>query len=136
VAGLLSIGFFNVEGLRSKLATKDFLDLFGCNDIFGITESWLGLEVCDIMGYTSQSKGRCKIAKCGRNLGGLAVYITQDISTRITEILSNVIEVTWLAMREVNNIQVVIRLGFVYNALQISRWYNPFLQGNWKKLRY
>jgi hypothetical protein len=76
----LRAGFLNVEGLRNKLVTKDFLGLLGCHDIFGTAESRLGLEVCDIKVYTSHLKGRRKIAKYGRDLGGPVVYITQDIN--------------------------------------------------------
>jgi hypothetical protein len=99
VTGLLRVGTLNVEGLRNKLATKGFLDLLGCNDIFGIAESWFGLEVCDIKGYISYSNGRRKTAKYGRNPGGLAVYITQDISTRITDISSNIKDMMWIGKR-------------------------------------
>jgi hypothetical protein len=86
VAGLFRVGFLNVDRLRNKLMTKDFLDLLGCHDIFEIVESWLGLQVCDIKGYTSYSKGRRKIAKYGRNPGRFVVHIIQDISKRVTEI--------------------------------------------------
>jgi hypothetical protein len=44
VAGLLKMGFLNIEGLRSKLGSSDFLNLLRAHDIFGIAESWAGLE--------------------------------------------------------------------------------------------
>jgi hypothetical protein len=42
VAGLLKIGFWNVEGLRSKIGSKDFVHVLSEHDTFGITESWGG----------------------------------------------------------------------------------------------
>lgn len=73
-----------MEGLRNKLVNKYFLDLLGCLDIFGITESWLGREVREIKGYISYLKERCKIAEYGKKAGG------QDISNRGIAISSNV----------------------------------------------
>jgi hypothetical protein len=38
VAGLLKIGFLNVEGLRKKVGNKDFFDLLGDHDVFRSAE--------------------------------------------------------------------------------------------------
>jgi glucan biosynthesis protein len=47
-------------------------------------------------GYTSYFKEICKIAKYGRNARGLAVYVWDDISKRVTEILANMKEILWI----------------------------------------
>jgi hypothetical protein len=62
----------------------------------GIAESWVGLET----GYTSYFKERCKTAKCGRNLEGLAVYIEDDISKCVKEISTIMKEMLWIGIRE------------------------------------
>ena len=49
-AGTLRIGFINIEGLKNKFQHKDFLDLLKINDVFGIAESWAGLEKYEIRG--------------------------------------------------------------------------------------
>jgi hypothetical protein len=51
VAGLLKIGFWNVEGLRSKIGSKDFVHVLSEHNTFGITESWGGFEVFEINLY-------------------------------------------------------------------------------------
>jgi hypothetical protein len=48
VAGLLRVGFIYVKGVRDKLMAKDVLGLLVCHNIFGIADSWLGVEFCDI----------------------------------------------------------------------------------------
>jgi hypothetical protein len=93
VAGVLKIGFLNIEGLRNKLGTTDFLDLLRAQDILGIAESWAGLETYNISGYTSCFRGRCKISKFGRNPGGLAVYNKDYISKGVKEIVSDMKEI-------------------------------------------
>jgi hypothetical protein len=42
VAGLFKVGFWNVERLRSKVGSKDFLNVLWDDDIFGIAECWAG----------------------------------------------------------------------------------------------
>jgi hypothetical protein len=121
VVGVLKIGFLNIEGLRNKLGTTDFLDLLRAQDILGIAESWAGLETYNISGYTSYFKGRCKISKFGRNPGVLAVYIKDDISKGVKEIVSDMKEILWLNIREEYSLHLEICVGFIYN----SRWYNP-----------
>jgi hypothetical protein len=64
-----------VEGLKSKVCSKDFLDVLWDHDIFWIAESWAGLEVYEINGFISFLKGRTKVTKFGWNPGGLVVYI-------------------------------------------------------------
>jgi exonuclease III len=124
VAGVLKIGFLNIEGLQNKLGTTDFLDLLRVQDILGIAESWAGLETYNISGYTSYFKGRCKISKYGRNPGGLAVYIKDDISEGIKVIVSDMKEILWLNIREEYSLPLEICIDFIYNAPPNLRWYN------------
>jgi hypothetical protein len=124
---LFEIGFWNVEGLRRKVGNKHFLDVRCDHDIFGIAESWAGLEVFEINGFISYSKGRSRVAKLGRNPAGLVVYIRKRISERVTEISTNVEEkYGWvLGRRGTQKIQVGLCMGFVCSAPQTSRWYDP-----------
>jgi hypothetical protein len=85
----------------------------------------LPLEVYEINGFISFSKGRTKVAKFGRNPGGLVVYIGEGISKRVTEIATNMKEVSWVGDSKKRYSKVEICIGFVYNAPQSSRWYNP-----------
>jgi hypothetical protein len=48
VAGVLKIGFLNIEVLHNKLGTTEFLDLLRAQDILGTAESWAGLETYNI----------------------------------------------------------------------------------------
>jgi hypothetical protein len=112
-------------GLKSKVCSKDFLDVLWKHDIFGIAESWAGLEVFEINGFISFSKGRTKVAKFGRNPGGLVVYIGDGISKRVTEIMTNMKEVLWVGVSKKRYSKIEICIGFIYNAPQSSRWYNP-----------
>jgi hypothetical protein len=125
VAGVLKIGYLNIEGPHSKLGTTDFLDLLRAQNIFAIAESWAGLEPYNISGYTSYFKGRCKISKFGRNPGGLAVYIKDDISKGVKEIVSDMKEILWLNIREDWSLHLEICIGFIYNVPPNSRCYNP-----------
>jgi hypothetical protein len=93
VAGQFKVGFWDVEGLKSKVCSKDFLHVLWNHDIFGIAESWAGLEVYEINGFISFSKGRTKVEKFRRNPGGLVVYIGGGISERVTEIAMNMKDV-------------------------------------------
>jgi hypothetical protein len=85
VAGQFKVGFWNVEKLRRKVCSKDFLDVLWDHDIFGIAESWEGPEVYEINGFICYSKGRTKVTKSGTNPGGLVVYIEEGISKRVTK---------------------------------------------------
>jgi hypothetical protein len=131
--GVLKIGFLNIEGLRSKLGTIDFLDLLRGLDILGIAESWAGLETYNISGYTSHFKGRGRISKYGRNPGGLAVYIKDEISKGFIEIGSNMKEIIWLKTREDYSWRQEICIGFIYNAPSNSHCYNPNFTGELEK---
>jgi hypothetical protein len=122
VAGQFKVGFWNVEGLRSKVCSKHFLDVLWNHDIFGIAECWAGLEVYEINGFISFSKGRTKVAEFGRNPEGLVVYIGEGISKRVTEVTTNMKEVG-VSKKRYSKAEICI--GFVYNAPQSSRWYNP-----------
>jgi hypothetical protein len=108
------------RGLKSKVYSKDFLDVLWNYDIFWIAESWAGLEVYEINGFISCLKGRTKVTKFGRNPGGLAVYIREGISKRVTEIVTNMKEILWVGVSKKRNSKVEICIGFVYNALQTS----------------
>jgi hypothetical protein len=55
--------------------------MFSNHNIFGIAESWAGLEVNDINGFIIFIKGRTKVAKFGRNPGGL-VFILERVSVK------------------------------------------------------
>jgi hypothetical protein len=41
---MLRKGFINIERLKSKFQHRDFLYLLKVNNVFGIAESWAGLE--------------------------------------------------------------------------------------------
>jgi hypothetical protein len=123
VAGQFKIRFWIVEGLRSKVGSKEFLDVLWDHDIFGTAESWAGLEVYEINGFISYSKGRTKVMRFGRNPGGLVVYIRQGISKRVTEIATNMEEIVWVGVSKNRNIKTEICIGFIYNAPQTSRWF-------------
>jgi hypothetical protein len=58
-----------------------------------------GLETYNISGHTSYFKGRCKISKFGRYPGELAVYIKDDISKGVKEIVSDMKEILRLNIR-------------------------------------
>jgi hypothetical protein len=58
--------------------------------MFGIAKSYFCRDVCEVKVYFSYSKESCKIAKCGRNPGGLVFYNTQDTGNGIIESSSNV----------------------------------------------
>jgi hypothetical protein len=104
-----------VEGLRSKVCSKDFLDVLWDHDIFGIADSWAGLEVYEINVFISFSKGRTKVTKSGRNPGGLVVYIREGICKRITEIATNMEEILWVGVSKKLNAKAEICIGFIYN---------------------
>jgi hypothetical protein len=125
VAGQFKVGFWNEKGLRSKVCSKDFSDVLWNHEIFGIAESWAGLEVYEINGFISFSKGRTKVTKFGRNPGGLVVYIREGISKQVTEIATNMKEILWVGVSKKRNSKVEICIGFIYNAPQSSQWYNP-----------
>jgi hypothetical protein len=65
------VDFLHVEGLRSKVGSKDFSDLLEDIDIFGTAESWAGLNVFEINGYVNYSERRIQFAEFGRNPGGI-----------------------------------------------------------------
>jgi hypothetical protein len=113
VAGKFKVGFWNVEGLKSKVCSKDFLDVSVIMMFFVIAESWAGLEVYEINDFISFSKGRTKVAKFGRNPGGLVVYIGEGISKRVTEITTNMKEVLWVGVSKKRYSKVEICIGFV-----------------------
>jgi glucan biosynthesis protein len=57
-------------------------------------------------GYTNYFKEICKIAKYGRNARGLAVYVRNDISKRVTEVWVNLKEMFWIGTgRKIAHIQ-------------------------------
>jgi hypothetical protein len=88
----------------------------------GISESRAGLETYNVSGYASYFKGRCKMSKFGRNRGGLAVYIKDDISIGVQEIVSDMKETLWLNIKEKYSLHLEIYIGFIYNAPPNSRW--------------
>jgi hypothetical protein len=99
------------------------LDLLRAQDILGIAESWARYN---ISGYTSYFKGRCKISKYCRNPGGLAVYIKDDISKEVNEIVSDMKDILWLNIREEYSLHLETCIGFIYNASPNLRLYNPY----------
>jgi hypothetical protein len=74
MTSLLKVAFWNVEGLRSKLENKDFLDFVSDHYIIGVAESWTGPEVFENHRFISYSKGRLRAARYGRNPRGLAIF--------------------------------------------------------------
>jgi hypothetical protein len=102
-----------------------FLNLLRSPDILRIAESWEGLEIYKVSGYTIYFKGRCKTAKYGRNARGLAVYMKNDFGKCVKEILAIMKEILWLGMREENGLHPEMCIGFIYNALPNLCLYNP-----------
>jgi hypothetical protein len=78
-----------------------------------------------MLGVIWYVKGRGRIAKSGRNPGGLIVYIKDNINNRIEEIPTMVKEVTWERLKDKTNSDVELCMGFIHNAPQNSQWYNP-----------
>jgi hypothetical protein len=70
-----------------------FFNVLRSQDNLGIAESWAGLETCKVNGYTSYFKGRCKY---GRYPGGLAVYIKDNISKHVKNILAIMREILYV----------------------------------------
>jgi hypothetical protein len=50
--------------------------------------------------FVSYSKGRNKVIKFGRNVGGLIMYIREGISKRGTEIVMNMKDIIWKGVSE------------------------------------
>jgi hypothetical protein len=75
VAGILRVGFINTEGLKSKSQNKNCRGLLEQNKIPGTAESWKGVEKCEIRGYKTFNKSRCKLTRHRRNPGGLVLYV-------------------------------------------------------------
>jgi hypothetical protein len=103
-----------MEGLRSKLRNKDFLDFVSDHDIIGVAESSVGPEVFEIHGLISYSKGRLRTARYGRNRGGLAIFAREEISRLIMDIPTVMKEIIWVGVKERKGAQVKICIGFVY----------------------
>jgi hypothetical protein len=53
------------------------------------------------------------------------VYIKDNINSRVKEIQTTVKEVIWVGLKDKPNSDVELCMGFIYNAPQNYRWYNP-----------
>jgi hypothetical protein len=60
-------------------------NLLRSQGIFGIAESWAGLETYKVRGYTSYFKGRYKTAKYGRNPGDWPFILNMTLITDVSE---------------------------------------------------
>jgi len=74
VAGILRVGFINIEGLKSISQNRNCSGLLEQNKMLVTAESWIGLEKCEIRGYTTSNKSKCKLTRHRRNSGGLVIY--------------------------------------------------------------
>jgi hypothetical protein len=52
----------------------------------------------------------------------LAVYIKDEISKGVKEIVSDMKEILWLKTREEYSLNMELCIGFIYNAPPNSRW--------------
>jgi hypothetical protein len=75
VAGILRVDLINIECLKSKSQNRNCSGLLEQNKMLGTAESWIGLEKCEIRGYKTFNKRRCKLTRYGRNPGGLVLYV-------------------------------------------------------------
>jgi len=75
VAEILRVDFINIEGLKSKSQNRNCSGLLEQNKMLGTAESWIGLEKCEIRGYKTFNKSRCKLTTHRRNPGGLVLYV-------------------------------------------------------------
>jgi hypothetical protein len=82
--GITNDRFSNIEGLRNKflIMILTYLKLTTHSTLQRVGQEYRPQDSV----YTSYFKEICKIAKCGRNARGLAVYIRDDINKRVTEI--------------------------------------------------
>lgn len=112
MAGLLKIGFLNVEGLRKKVGNKDFLDLLGDHDVFRSAEL---CRIWSLWGKDQKVAWKEK-AKFSRNLGGLVDYVREGLDNRVTKMSTNMKAIIWLGVRKKRNLQKEICMGFVYSA--------------------
>jgi hypothetical protein len=68
VAGVLRVGFINIEELKNKINNKGFLYPLKTNYIFGIAESWTGLNMIAIFGRNASGMVMCVKNSISRNL--------------------------------------------------------------------
>jgi hypothetical protein len=71
VAGILRVGFINIEGLKIKSQNRNCSGLLEQNKMLGTAESWIGLGKCEIRAYKTFNKSRRKLIRHRRNPGGL-----------------------------------------------------------------
>jgi len=71
----IKVYFINTEGLKSKSQNRNCSGLLEQNKMLGTAESWTGLERCEIRGYKTFNKSRCKLTRHRGNPGGLVLYV-------------------------------------------------------------
>jgi hypothetical protein len=74
VAGILRVGFINIEGLNSISQNRNYSGLLEQNKMLVTAESWIGLQKCEIRRYKTSNRSRCKLTRHRRNPGGLVIY--------------------------------------------------------------
>jgi len=75
VEGILRVDSINTESLTSKSQNRNCSGLLEQNKMSSTAESWIGLEKCEIRGYKTFNKSRCKSTRHRRNPGGLVLYV-------------------------------------------------------------
>jgi hypothetical protein len=113
---VFNVGFWHVDGLRSKAGSKEFLDVLWDNDVFGTVGSLAGLEVYEVNGFIRYLKVRSRVTKFGRHAGRLLVYIRMGIGKRVTDIAMNMKEIIWVGVSKKRKTKIEICVGFVCNA--------------------
>ena len=84
---MLTVGVWNVEGLKKKLANDRFIEFIETFDLLALSETWLKVNecvnVCNMKGVFKGSEIR---GKRGRYPGGVALFYQNRLHCYVQEI--------------------------------------------------
>ncbi|MES9880523.1 MAG: reverse transcriptase family protein [Sedimenticola sp.] len=120
----MKIGTLNVCGLKSRILYPEFIDLVNLYDILCVTETKLdAFDIISIPNYTLFTKHRKQ--NYFRKSGGIGIFVKDNISPFIQEIISDSEYVHWLSVnKDFTSLEENIIIGTVYIPPSNSRFFN------------
>ena len=126
---------WNIEGIKSKLWDSDFISYLKTFDVFGLIETWDQNSDEDVkkpfLDYCSFSCAATKVAKHGRAIGGISVFIKSIYKSFFTRIeLDCTFAIFLKCDRSFLNLDKHLIFSFVYLPPNGSTFYqDKYLSG-------
>ena len=118
----MTVGILNVEGLRSMLGNKAFIELIQQWDVVGLVETWIEEKhKVNIIGYDVYGEMGKRRSNRGRSSGGIMVLVKEKLRNKVKQIQLKTEGMVWLLMEAKEE---VIVMGFMYNPPKGSNFEN------------